>query len=198
MLMTGLRQYMSMTDLMQFMSMAGLSASSKQTNQLTAHYPLLNIFPPPPLAPCPLSTLQSLPPTTVAREDAAAAPVLPADAVQEVIPGNIRNADLFLRFMKQVVMYLKIKIQYGHYQVESSTPTAFQHGMSKVRVGGEGSPHAGSVWCCGRCGCCICLVTAVVVSGVVAGADAAHGHEAPEVCVHKTEQPAPGCAGKWL
>lgn len=76
--------------------------------------------------------VESLPPTTVAREDAAAAPVLPADAVQEVIPGNIRNADLFLRFMKQVVMYLKIKIQYGHYQVESSTPTAFQHGMSKT------------------------------------------------------------------
>jgi hypothetical protein len=65
-------------------------------------------------------------------EEVAGAPVLPSDVAQEAIPGNIRNAELFLRFMKQVVMYLKIKIQAGKYQVESATPTAFQHAMSKV------------------------------------------------------------------
>jgi hypothetical protein len=49
--------------------------------------------------------MQSLPAVGgagAAREDAVAAPVLPADAVDEVVPGSIRNADLFLRFMKQV------------------------------------------------------------------------------------------------
>ena len=37
-----------------------------------------------------------------------AAPVLPADVLEEAIPGNIRNAQLFLRLMRTVVTYLKV------------------------------------------------------------------------------------------
>lgn len=41
-------------------------------------------------------------------EDLLAAPVLPADVLDEAIPGNIRNAQLFLRLMRTIVTYLKV------------------------------------------------------------------------------------------
>lgn len=41
-------------------------------------------------------------------EELMAAPVLPADVLEEAIPGNIRNAKLFLRLLRTVVTYLKV------------------------------------------------------------------------------------------
>ncbi len=64
--------------------------------------------------------------------------MLPSELVKDFIPGNIRDAELFLRFIKQIVMYLKVKLQAGRYQVESATPAAFQHAMSKVSVRARG------------------------------------------------------------
>ena len=40
--------------------------------------------------------------------DGLAAPVLPADLLEEAVPGNIRVAELFLRLMKTVVTYIKV------------------------------------------------------------------------------------------
>jgi DNA excision repair protein ERCC-2 len=56
------------------------------------------------------------------------APVLPADILQEAIPGNIRNAELFVRFMKHVVRYLRSKIKVV--SVVSETPARFLHDMA--------------------------------------------------------------------
>lgn len=61
-------------------------------------------------------------------EDPLPSAVLPADLLEEAIPGNIRNAELFLRFMKHVVRYLKQRIKVA--AVETETPAAFLHAMS--------------------------------------------------------------------
>jgi len=46
-------------------------------------------------------------------EELPGAPQLPADVVAEAIPGNIRNAELFVRFMKHVVRYLRVSAARG-------------------------------------------------------------------------------------
>ena len=56
-------------------------------------------------------------------EELPAAPVLPADVLAEAVPGNIRNAELFVRFMRHVVRYLSTRIKVA--AVESVTPSAF-------------------------------------------------------------------------
>ncbi|KAA0162931.1 hypothetical protein FNF28_04487 [Cafeteria roenbergensis] len=43
------------------------------------------------------------------------------------IPGNIRNAELFVRFMRHVVRFLKDRIKVAH--VDSETPASFLHRM---------------------------------------------------------------------
>ena len=60
-------------------------------------------------------------------EELPAAPVLPTDVAEQAIPGNIRNAVLFIRFMRLVVRFLKQRIKVA--QVETETPTAFLHRM---------------------------------------------------------------------
>ncbi|KAA0151838.1 hypothetical protein FNF29_04244 [Cafeteria roenbergensis] len=45
----------------------------------------------------------------------------------EAIPGNIRNAELFVRFMRHVVRFLKDRIKVAH--VDSETPASFLHRM---------------------------------------------------------------------
>lgn len=49
--------------------------------------------------------------------------------VQEAIPGNIRNAELFIRFMQHVVRQLKRSIQTE--TVTTLTPTAFLYELEK-------------------------------------------------------------------
>lgn len=56
-------------------------------------------------------------------EDLLAAPVLPADMPEEAVPGNIRNAQLFLRLMRTVCTYLKQRLKVS--QVESESPMSF-------------------------------------------------------------------------
>lgn len=62
-------------------------------------------------------------------EELLAAPILPQDVVEEALPGNIRNAELFVRYMKQVVRFLKQRIDVA--QVESETPQGFLTKMSE-------------------------------------------------------------------
>eukprot|EP01138_Halocafeteria_seosinensis_P011899 gb/GECG01012161.1/.p1 GENE.gb/GECG01012161.1/~~gb/GECG01012161.1/.p1 ORF type:complete len:845 (+),score=112.20 gb/GECG01012161.1/:1-2535(+) len=63
-------------------------------------------------------------------EEMLAAPVLPQDVVEEALPGNIRNAELFVRYMKQVVRFLRQRI--GVEQVESETPQGFLQRMGNT------------------------------------------------------------------
>ena len=51
------------------------------------------------------------------------APVLPADVLREAVPGSIRNAELFVCFMKHFVAYLREKIKVA--AVVSEAPPRF-------------------------------------------------------------------------
>jgi DNA excision repair protein ERCC-2 len=63
----------------------------------------------------------------VGGEELLGAPVLPTDVAEQAIPGNIRNAELFVQFMRHVVRFFKDRIKVA--QVESETPAAFLHRM---------------------------------------------------------------------
>ncbi|CAM9956964.1 unnamed protein product [Ectocarpus sp. 6 AP-2014] len=71
-----------------------------------------------------------------ATEVAAAAdaipanPALPADILQEAVPGNIRRAEHFVSFMRKVVEHFKTRVRVQ--SVESETPLAFVHRMQQV------------------------------------------------------------------
>jgi hypothetical protein len=43
--------------------------------------------------------------------DGPALPVLPPDVIAEAVPGNIRNAELFVQFMRHVVRFLRVRAQ---------------------------------------------------------------------------------------
>ncbi|OQR94777.1 TFIIH basal transcription factor complex helicase subunit [Achlya hypogyna] len=69
-------------------------------------------------------------PTTedASSPDAAlGAPVLPADILEEAIPGSIRRAEHFIAFMRRLIEYLRTRIRVRN--VESETPAAFLHAM---------------------------------------------------------------------
>jgi DNA excision repair protein ERCC-2 len=57
------------------------------------------------------------------NEQMLANPVLPDDILREVVPGNIRNADHFLGFLKRFVEYLKTRLRVQH--VIQETPAGF-------------------------------------------------------------------------
>ncbi|XP_076175841.1 general transcription and DNA repair factor IIH helicase subunit XPD isoform X2 [Ptiloglossa arizonensis] len=61
----------------------------------------------------------------VARETdiILANPILPTEVLQEVVPGNIRNAEHFVSFLKRFVEYLKTRLRVQHVVQES--PAAF-------------------------------------------------------------------------
>ncbi|XP_037941587.1 general transcription and DNA repair factor IIH helicase subunit XPD-like [Teleopsis dalmanni] len=46
-------------------------------------------------------------------------PILPADVLKEVVPGNIRNAEHFLSFLRRFVEYLKTRLRVHHVVQES-------------------------------------------------------------------------------
>jgi len=58
---------------------------------------------------------------SVARETdmLLANPVLPDEILKEVVPGNIRNADHFLSFLKRFIEYLKTRLRVQHVVQES-------------------------------------------------------------------------------
>ncbi|KZC07639.1 TFIIH basal transcription factor complex helicase XPD subunit [Dufourea novaeangliae] len=71
----------------------------------------------------------------VARETdiILANPVLPNEVLNEVVPGNIRNAEHFVSFLKRFVEYLKTRLRIQHVVQES--PAAFLRDIqSKVSI----------------------------------------------------------------
>jgi DNA excision repair protein ERCC-2 len=63
-------------------------------------------------------------------EELPGPPLLPTELAEQAIPGSIRNAELFVRFMRHVVRFLKDRIKVV--QVESETPAAFLHRMGET------------------------------------------------------------------
>lgn len=49
-----------------------------------------------------------------------ASPVIPADAIEETVPGNIRKAEHFLRFLRRVIDFLSKRMKLPHVQQESA------------------------------------------------------------------------------
>lgn len=72
---------------------------------------------------------------SVARETDVilANPILPDEVLQEVVPGNIRNADHFVSFLKRFVEYIKTRLRVQH--VVQETPAGFLRDIhSKVCI----------------------------------------------------------------
>ncbi|XP_072032459.1 general transcription and DNA repair factor IIH helicase subunit XPD-like [Amphiura filiformis] len=60
-------------------------------------------------------------------------PVLPDEILQEAVPGNIRNAEHFIAFLKRFVEYLKVRLRVQH--VVSESPASFlKDTFSKVCI----------------------------------------------------------------
>jgi len=58
---------------------------------------------------------------SIARETdvVLANPVLPNEILQEAVPGNIRNAEHFVFFLKKLVEYIKMRLRVQHVVQES-------------------------------------------------------------------------------
>lgn len=65
--------------------------------------------------------MQGLKDASFARETdmVLANPVLPNEVIREVVPGNIRNADHFLSFLKRFIEYIKSRLRVQHVVQES-------------------------------------------------------------------------------
>ncbi|XP_077996565.1 general transcription and DNA repair factor IIH helicase subunit XPD-like [Glandiceps talaboti] len=72
---------------------------------------------------------------SVARETDVqlANPVLPDEILQEAVPGNIRNAEHFIGFMKRFLEYLKTRLRVQHV-VSESPPSFLKDIYSKVCI----------------------------------------------------------------
>jgi DNA excision repair protein ERCC-2 len=46
-------------------------------------------------------------------------PILPAEVLHEAVPGNIRNAEHFIFFLKKLVEYMKMRLRVQHVIQES-------------------------------------------------------------------------------
>ncbi|WFD01781.1 DNA helicase [Malassezia obtusa] len=57
-------------------------------------------------------------------------PVLPADLLQEAVPGNIRRAEHFLAFLRRFVEYLKTRMRVLH--VVAETPASFLQHLKEI------------------------------------------------------------------
>lgn len=68
-----------------------------------------------------LRLVQGLKDASFARETdmVLANPVLPTEILKEVVPGNIRNADHFLSFLKRFIEYIKSRLRVQHVVQES-------------------------------------------------------------------------------
>ncbi|CAM9626346.1 unnamed protein product, partial [Chrysoparadoxa australica] len=64
-----------------------------------------------------------------ATDAVLANPALPADILQEAVPGNIRRAEHFVAFMRKLVEHFKQRIRVAN--VESETPLAFLHKLKQ-------------------------------------------------------------------
>jgi DNA excision repair protein ERCC-2 len=52
-------------------------------------------------------------------------PVLPAEILNEAVPGNLRRADRFVKYLRKLVQHLRTRIEV--HEVVQETPTAFLH-----------------------------------------------------------------------
>lgn len=64
-------------------------------------------------------------------------PVLPDEILEEAVPGNIRQAEHFVNFMRRFVEYLKTRLRVQHV-VQESPPSFLQHIFQQVCI--EGKP----------------------------------------------------------
>lgn len=79
--------------------------------------------------------VQGLKDEIIARdtESVLANPILPDDILKEVVPGNIRNADHFLGFLRRFMEYLKTRLRVLH--VVQDSPAGFlKHVQSQVCI----------------------------------------------------------------
>ena len=56
-------------------------------------------------------------------DDVLANPLLPADILQEAVPGSIRRAEHFVVFLKKIIEFMKVKISATN--VEKLSPLGF-------------------------------------------------------------------------
>ncbi len=65
--------------------------------------------------------VEGLKDANIARETdiVLANPVLPDEILQEAVPGNIRNAEHFIFFLKKLVEYVKMRLRVQHVVQES-------------------------------------------------------------------------------
>lgn len=66
---------------------------------------------------------------STAADSIPANPALPADILQEAVPGNIRRAEHFVSFMRKIVEHFKARVRVQ--SVESETPLAFIHRLQQ-------------------------------------------------------------------
>ena len=60
-------------------------------------------------------------------------PVLPDELLEEAVPGNIRQAEHFVNFMRRFVEYLKTRLRVQHV-VQESPPSFLQHVFQQVYI----------------------------------------------------------------
>ena len=63
--------------------------------------------------------------TLPANEELASNPVLPDEILHQAVPGNLRRADTFVRYLQKLVHHLKGRMQVD--TVVHESPTAFLH-----------------------------------------------------------------------
>ncbi|PFX15488.1 TFIIH basal transcription factor complex helicase XPD subunit-like isoform X2 [Stylophora pistillata] len=79
--------------------------------------------------------VQGLRDASVARETdvVLANPVLPDEVLEEAVPGNIRQAEHFVNFMRRFIEYLKTRLRTQHV-VQESPPSFLQHIFQQVCI----------------------------------------------------------------
>lgn len=60
-------------------------------------------------------------------------PVLPDEVLEEAVPGNIRQAEHFVNFMRRFVEYLKTRLRVQHV-IQESPPSFLQHVFQQVCI----------------------------------------------------------------
>ena len=60
-------------------------------------------------------------------------PVLPDEILEEAVPGNIRQAEHFVNFMRRFIEYLKTRLRVQHV-VQESPPYFLQHICQQVCI----------------------------------------------------------------
>ena len=60
-------------------------------------------------------------------------PVLPNEVLEEAVPGNIRQAEHFVNFMRRFVEYLKTRLRVQHV-IQESPPSFLQHVFQQVCI----------------------------------------------------------------